>query len=161
MQSQLVHVNATGRPLYLLGDLNIDLLQPGKPEVQHYQQALHDINVKQLVGSPTRPESGSLIDHIIVRSSDGVTVARVIPSSCSDHDLVVAETSLRRERRRPAEITIRSTRGLVPDQLRLDLLLADWAPAYRAATVEEKWTEWLAVWTPVIDRHMPVIQGLP
>ena len=94
MQSQLVHINATGRPLYLLGDLNVDLLQPTKPEVQRYQQALHDINVKQLVSSPTRPESGSLIDHIIVRSSDDVTVARVIPSSCSDHDLVVAESPL-------------------------------------------------------------------
>ncbi|KAF0298250.1 hypothetical protein FJT64_004367 [Amphibalanus amphitrite] len=97
-------------------------------------------------------------DHVVVRATDDVTTARVVPSSCSDHDLVVAETRLKRERSRPAEITVRSTRGLVPDQLRLELLLADWAAVYGATSTEEKWAAWLAVWTPVVDRHMPVVK---
>ena len=117
--------------------------------------------MKQLVTDPTRPESGSLIDHILVRSTDDVTTARVIPNSCSDHDLVVAETPLCRERRRRAEITVRSTRGLVPDRLRLDLLLADWSAVYGAAGTEEKWSAWRAVWTPVIDAHMPLVKMRP
>ena len=161
MQDQLAHVNGTGKPLYLLGDLNFDLLQPTKPEVRRYTQTLQDLNLKQLVTEATRPESGSLIDHAIVRSSDDVTTARVVPSSCSDHDLVVAETTLSRERRRPAEITVRSTRGLVPDRLRLELLLADWAAVYDAASPEAKWEAWLAVWTPVINIHTPVIKVRP
>ncbi|KAF0295772.1 hypothetical protein FJT64_006754 [Amphibalanus amphitrite] len=158
IQDQLARVNSTGKPVYLLGDLNFDLQQPSKPEVKRYQQTLQDLGMKQLVSGPTRPESGSLIDHVVVRATDDVTTARVVPSSCSDHDLVVAETRLKRERSRPAEITVRSTRGLVPDQLRLELLLADWAAVYGATSTEEKWAAWLAVWTPVVDRHMPVVK---
>ena len=161
IQDQLAHAIGNGKPVYLLGDFNFDLLQPARPEVRRYIQIIQDLNMKQLVTDPTRPESGSLIDHILVRSTDDVTTARVIPNSCSDHDLVVAETPLCRERRRRAEITVRSTRGLVPDRLRLDLLLADWSAVYGAAGTEEKWSAWRAVWTPVIDAHMPLVKMRP
>ena len=63
--------------------------------------------------------------------------------------------SLASERRRPAEITIRSTRDLVPDALCLDLLVSDWSALYDSSDPAEKWRAWLAVWSPVIDRHMP------
>ena len=49
----------------------------------------------------------------------------------------------------------------MPDQLRLELLLADWAAVYGATSTEEKWAAWLAVWTPVVDRHMPVVKVRP
>ncbi|KAF0306683.1 hypothetical protein FJT64_021879 [Amphibalanus amphitrite] len=79
----------------------------------------------------------------------------VEPCSWSDHDLVIAETTLQRERRRPAEVTIRSTRDLVPDALCLELLVSDWSAVYGATDPADKWKAWLAVWSPVIDRHMP------
>ena len=60
----------------------------------------------------TRPESGSLIDHVIVRQTDDVTDVRVSPCSWSDHDLVVAEIAMRRERNRQTEIRVRSRRNL-------------------------------------------------
>ena len=103
-------------------------------------------NVKQLVTEPTRPVSGTLLDHIIVRSTDAVTSATVIPCSWSDHDIIVAETVLRRERRRPAEIAVRSTRSLEPSALCLDLLLSDWSAVHGAAEPADKWSAWLAVW---------------
>ena len=157
----MAHAIGNGKPVYLLGDFNLDLLQPARPEVRRYIQIIHDLNMKQLVTDPTRPESGTLIDHVVVRSTDDVTAVRVIPNSCSDHELVVAETRLVRERRRPPEITVRSTRGLVPDLLRLELLLADWSAVYGAAGPEEKWSAWRAVWTPVIDAHMPLVRMRP
>ncbi|KAF0304402.1 Retrovirus-related Pol polyprotein from type-1 retrotransposable element R2 [Amphibalanus amphitrite] len=79
----------------------------------------------------------------------------VEPCSWSDHDLVIAETTLQRERRRPVEVTIRSTRDLVSDALCLDLLVSDWSAVYGSADPADKWRAWLAVWSPVIDRHMP------
>ena len=68
---------------------------------------------------------------------------------------MISKTTLRREHRRPVEITIRSTRDLVPDALCLDLLVSDWSAVYRSSDPGDKWKAWLAVWTPMIDRHMP------
>ena len=96
-----------------------------------------------------------VLDHIVVRSADSTTSARVAPCAWSDHDLVIAEVPARRERRRP-KVTIRSTRNLVPDALRLELLLADWAEVYRTGGVEDKWAAWRAAWSPALDKHMPL-----
>ncbi|XP_043210133.1 uncharacterized protein LOC122375044 [Amphibalanus amphitrite] len=155
LQTQLAHVISTGKPIFVLGDTNFDSLQPDKPDVRRYLQMLSDLNTKQLVTCQTRPASGTLLDHVLVRASDDVTTARVEPCSWSDHDLVIAETTLQRERRRPVEVTIRSTRDLVPDALCLDLLVSDWSAVYGSADPADKWRAWLAVWSPVIDRHMP------
>ncbi|KAF0308245.1 hypothetical protein FJT64_020529 [Amphibalanus amphitrite] len=89
------------------------------------------------------------------------TTVSVTPSHCSDHHMVAARLSAAREKRRVREVTIRSTRSLVPDALRLDLLLADWSGMREAVGVEEKWSAWRDVWSPVIDRHMPLITIRP
>ncbi|KAF0304574.1 putative histone-lysine N-methyltransferase PRDM7 [Amphibalanus amphitrite] len=135
--------------------LKLDTLKPDKADVHRYLQMISAMDMKQLVSCPTRPASGSLIDHVLVRQSDDITATRVEPCSWSDHDLVIAETTLQRERRRPAEVTIRSTRDLVPDALCLELLVSDWSAVYSATDPADKWKAWLAVWSPVIDRHMP------
>ena len=161
LQRQLAHVCATDKPLYVLGDVNFDWLQQNQPGVRRYSQMLDDVNVKQIVREPTRPESGTLLDHAIVRSSDTITTARVVPCSWSDHDMVIAETPIRRERRRPPEFTARSTRSLVPDALCLDLLLTDWSAVRDATGPAAKWTAWLEVWSPIIDLHMPTVRVRP
>ena len=161
LQEQLLFVVGSGRPLYVLGDANFDLLKAATPDVQRYRQTLDDLSLKQIVTDRTRPESGALLDHVIVRSTDNTTSARVVPCDLSDHDLVIAETSLQRERRRPEEITIRSTRSLVPDALRLELLLADWTAVHQSGEVGEKWAAWRAVWSPILDRHMPLTKVRP
>ena len=161
LQSQLAHVCGTDKPLYVLGDVNFDWLRLAELDVRRYSQVLEDVNVKQLVSVPTRPASGTALDHVIVRASDAVTTATVVPCSWSDHDIVIAETPLTKERRRPAEITVRSPRSLVPDSLCLELLLSAWDAVYSAAEPAAKWQAWLAVWTPVLDRHMPVVTIRP
>ena len=51
--------------------------------------------------------------------------------------------------------------SLEPDALCLDLLLSDWDAVYGATEPAAKWRAWLAVWTPVVDRHMPVVTLRP
>ena len=75
--------------------------------------------------------------------------------------MVITETPVRRERRRPSEYTIRSTRSLVPDALCLDLLLAAWAAVRHATEPATKWPAWLDVWLPVIAIHMPTVRVKP
>ena len=141
-----------------MGDTNFDLLKAAAPDVQRYRQTLDDLSLKQIVVDRTRPESGALLDHIIVRSTDSTTSASVVPCDLSDNDLVIAGTSVLRERRRPEESTIRSTKNLVPDSLRLELLLADWTAVHQAGEVGDKWAAWRAAWSPILDKHMPLVK---
>ena len=161
LQDQLVHVIGSGKPLFVLGDTNFDMLKVTGSDVQKYRQVLEDLNLKQIVVDQTRPASGALLDHVIVRSTDSVTSARVQSCAWSDHDLVIAETPVRRERRIPVEVTIRSTRNLVPDALRLELLLADWTAVHGADGVEDRWAAWRATWSPTLDKHMPLKKVRP
>ena len=121
LHDQLVHLHARGRDVIVLGDMNLDFLTPDVPGLRFYAQMLQDMSMKQIVSCVTRPNtaanrtsSGSLIDHVIVPATDDVTTTEVIPTSCSDHSLVVAQTLLTRQKKHRDEITIRSTRSLVP-----------------------------------------------
>ena len=165
---QLVHLHGLGKNVIVLGDMNIDVQTPDVPCARSYAQMLQDMDMKQIVSCVTRPNTagnrtgpGSVIDHVIVPATDDVTTTDVIPTSCSDHSLVIAQTRLHRERRPRVEITVRSTRSLVPDALRLDLLTADWSGVREAVGVGDKWSQWLSVWSPVIDRHMPLTRLRP
>ena len=168
LHDQLAHLNSLGRHVIILGDVNLDLLTPDAPGPRSYAQMLRDMSMKQIVTEVTRPNTavnragaGSLIDHVIVSATDDVTTTEVKPTSCSDHNLVIAQTLLRRERRLRTEITVRSTRSLVPDALRLDLLTADWSGVREAVGTGDKWSQWLSVWTPLIDKHMPLTKLRP
>ena len=73
----------------VLGDTNFDLLKTAACDVRRYGQILDDLNLKQIVVNPTRPASGALLDHVIVRTTDSTTSASVVPCAWSDHDLVI------------------------------------------------------------------------
>ena len=75
LQEQLRDVLARGKPTYLLGDLNIDVLNAQSSDTRRYKAALSEPNVAQLIDQPThlRPNPSAL-DHIITN----------ITSSCAD-----------------------------------------------------------------------------
>ena len=140
----------------MLGDMNLDLLTPGLPGPRSYTQMLQDMIMEQIVTDVTWPNTAanragpeSLIDHVTVPATDSATTTEVSPTNCSDHHLVIAQTRQQRERRPRTEITVRSTRSLVPDALHLDLLTADWNGVREAAGIGDKWSQWLSVWTPL------------
>ena len=55
-------------PIYLTGDMNIDILCPSNSNNKRYLNVLYQFNLKQIVDKPTRDtkDTASLIDHIIV-----------------------------------------------------------------------------------------------
>ena len=167
LHDQLLHLHSLGKSIFVLGDMNLDLLCPEKPGVRYYMQLLDDLNLKQIVPVPTRPSQtmeaspGTLIDHISIPAADSVTTAVVVPNSCSDHSVIIAQCyAYRRKPPRP-EVTIRSTRSLSTDALCLDLLSADWSGVYEASDINDKWSGWLSVWSPIVDKHMPLVKIRP
>ena len=92
LQTQLKEIMKTDRPVFLLGDINFDLLCPTKRGVKKYISMLDVWGLKQVVKDPTR--SGSLLDHVVVRATTSVTNVRVVTFADSDHDVVIAEIEL-------------------------------------------------------------------
>ena len=158
---QLTHVLCREHPIYVLGDLNWDVLQPSKPGVQQYLDLLHNLSLSQLITTPTRSAPSappSLLDHLITSHPGQCDSTRVVTSHISDHDLIVTRVTGTRIRRAPRSITVRSTRHLNKDHLCLDLLTADWSSIYEAMAPSEKYGAWLTVWDSVINQHMPFTQ---
>ena len=52
LHDQLLHVMARGKPVYMLGDTNFDVLRPAKPGVAAYIQLLHNLSLSQLIDTP-------------------------------------------------------------------------------------------------------------
>ncbi|KAF0292942.1 hypothetical protein FJT64_009140 [Amphibalanus amphitrite] len=59
LRGQLEDVISLNKPLFLLGDLNLDILHLDKPGVRHYVTMLHDLGLHQLIQQPTHPAPGS------------------------------------------------------------------------------------------------------
>ena len=59
LQEQLTHVLARGKPMFVLGDTNFDVLRPTKPGVEAYLQMLNSLSLKQLITAATHPGANS------------------------------------------------------------------------------------------------------
>lgn len=154
---QLRTALTNGKPTFCLGDFNINLLCPNGPGVRRYQTALSELNLYQLIRTPTHLEpSETLIDHIITNTPD--LDATVLPptDAIADHLTVSVRVPFRRPSRRPAPFTTRSWRKANWDAVCLDLLYADWSSMYDASDVDNKVSCFLKVWWSVLDVHCPV-----
>ena len=157
LNRHITQVIAKNRPLYLLGDLNFDLMSPNKPGVAAYSQLLTEFSLSQLIREPTHPSpTPTLLDHLITYTPNLTGNVNVISCDISDHDLITAQIKGIRVRRRPTEITVRTTRQLCPDALRLDLLMDDWTPVHDSTCPTDKLDKFLTVWNRSIDKHMPL-----
>ena len=160
LRRQLLEVSRYEKPIFLLGDLNLDLSRPDRPQVARYITMLQELNFHQLIRNPTRPgATPSLIDHILTnQASVGEEAAAVIKTHVSDHDLITVRASLPRQRRKPREITTRSMRDVNYDHLCLDLLQSDWSALYRdeAIPVDALYEAFLETWNSAVDRHCPL-----
>ena len=90
--------------LVLLGDINIDLLQPSNNLTKQYQSILDVFGIQQMVNQPTRVTrtSRTLIDHIVTNYPQNITHTGIIPCSIiNDHDAVFACINTRVARFQP------------------------------------------------------------
>jgi len=157
LRSQLQVALSRGKPLLLLGDMNIDLSSPNMPGVRRYQQLLTELSLHQLVHEPThlspRP---SILDHIITNQPDLQSTVRVLSDSLSDHQPVTCRVPLPRVRNKHKTRQIRRWDRTDWNGVCLDFLVSDWSAVYEAADVDSKLREFMRVWDDVIDRHCPV-----
>ena len=157
IHDQLREAAAIGKPLFCLGDFNIDLLRPDSPAVRHYTSILSDLNLFQLVKTPTHLHpSASLIDHIITtvpRLENNVTV---LPVPIADHLTTILCAPIKRLRSRPQSFRARCWNKVNWNALCLHLLLADWAPFHQAVNIDCKLKVFMQIWSTAVDQHCPL-----
>ena len=88
------------KPIFILGDLNCNLLKSSDPASQALINVCSSHNLTQLTNLPTRitESPATLIDVILELNKNLVRDTKVIPVSSSDHNLVFAVLKLRRQR---------------------------------------------------------------
>ena len=154
LQEQLRDVLARGKPTYLLGDLNIDVLNAQSSDTRRYKAALSELNVAQLIDQPThlRPNPSAL-DHIITNITS--SRADVLTTPISDHQPIAVSAPIGRLRKQPTERTTRNWGRADWDAICLDLLLADWSNFDSNEDVNNMVDIFMQIWWTVMDRHCP------
>ena len=87
LRGLLTAASGTGRPTFLLGDLNFDC---ESPNTRRYASVIEELNMRQLVDSPTHLQpTPSALDHVVTNQCDPPPVVSVLPDVISDHQPVV------------------------------------------------------------------------
>ncbi|KAF0300061.1 hypothetical protein FJT64_027337 [Amphibalanus amphitrite] len=115
LHDQLRAARGYGRPVFCLGDTNINILRPDGPGVRQYKAALHELDLVQLVTEPTHLEpAGTLIDHIITDVPDLTATVVPPPDVIADHLTVIVRAPVGLRGCRPAPFTARLCSGARP-----------------------------------------------
>ena len=154
----LCAMSATGRRLYLLGDLNCDVNKT-KPdgETTRLLDSLDRLHLSQLIRVPTRTTatSSSCIDLIITNAKNFISSSGVVEYGASDHDIVYVILRTRLPRQPRQTITIRSLKKMSPEGFVADLSTQDWSGVLQtddASIAAERFT---TIMQHVISVHAP------
>ena len=124
----LVSALSMNLPVYILGDLNCNLLSLQDPPAQTLVSFCSSFNLSQVISHPTRitESTESLIDVALVSNANLVKEAKVSPSSISDHELILVVLNIRKSRPKPTYILTRSYKNYKPEVFTRDLSEVPW-----------------------------------
>ena len=157
LEEQLRAAQCTKRPVYLLGDINFNVLDTNASSVRRYQSVLCELNMSQLVKEPTHlyPPPAAL-DHVITNQLDPAAEVEVLPDAISDHQPVIVSARLGRVRAPSRWRTARRWGRADWNAICLSFLEADWSGVDGATDVDECVQQFMTVWDSVMDRFCPV-----
>ena len=154
--------NPCSRECYIIGDMNIDYLQPSTLNTKKLKELEFRYNLRQIILTPTRTtsKSKSIIDLIFTTVSKDLIVSSGVDYniSISDHVPVYIIKKKTREHHPKGKILVRKKALYNPDYYK-NLLLAD--PAWQAywcnnLKVNESWTVFVEIMTRCLDILCPL-----
>ena len=167
LSPNLVTASLLNKPIYIIGDLNCNLLKPNIPESVALMNFCRMFNLTQMVSSPTRvtDPTATLLDVIIASNVNQIREVKIIESSVSDHDLVYAILRLKKQRPKPVYITTRGFKHYQPEKFYADIEQAPWSVLDVFDDVNDKLFAFNKLFCDIVDRHAPIkkikIRGRP
>jgi hypothetical protein len=98
-------------PLYILGDLNLDVLQnDSSRQVSDYLNLLFSYGLLKVVTRPTRctSHSASIIDHVLTDSAHSIYETAIITTKISDHFPIVFFLQPKKPKLKPKTVVSRN-----------------------------------------------------
>ena len=115
-------VNMSSPKVIFIGDFNLHLDLPQKPEVRTFNNNLSAVGLKQLVQEPTHVK-GHMLDLVICRSDeDIIDKLEVHRSLISDHFVINCELNLQRPKPQKVSSCVRNLKAMDSDSFKSDLL---------------------------------------
>ena len=156
----LTQLSTLSQYVVLVGDVNIDLLQPTKSQ-RDYIDCLDDFQMVQLIVEPSRVStlSSTLIDHIACSSS--IKVSRVLQSvGVSDHRVQIADLDIRILRRTPEIVYVKAFRRCDWDEVLccLSRSAAPWSVMEMFDDINDMWEFFNGILCQCLDFYAPLRQ---
>ena len=155
---RLVEALYLNKPIFILGDLNCNMLNANDPLFQALTTFCLAFNLSQLVHQPTRvtETSKSLLDILLVSNKNLVIETKVIPVSISDHDLIYATLKLKKERSKPVYVPVRSFKHYDTEAFLKDMFQVPWPVIDTFDNVEDSLDAFNLLFNEVLDNHAPI-----
>lgn len=165
MTDLLAEVTVQSDFLILLGDLNINLLEPHTSGYKVFSTIMECFNLKQIIQEPTRitASSATLLDVICVSENLPITASYTADTPIfSDHRLV--SCSLKMETKPNPNVVPFYTRNFcsidMPNFFN-QLISIDWGSVYHVTTVNEKVENFNKILLQLFDTCCPLVLVTP
>jgi hypothetical protein len=148
---------ALRQEVLVVGDLNMDMSEEGgRAPDRHMSDFADTFGLHQLIKSPTRPVSGTLLDVILTNSPCHFTGAGTVDFGLSDHCLVYVVRKSAMPKPEGRIIEYRSTHNVDKEAFLGDLARVPWDRCYALTEADDVLESWMAQLNGVIDAHMPL-----
>ena len=151
-------IDAESKELYILGDVNCNLLPEASAHISSHLTDIFDIyGLSQLITEPTRVTlvSKTLIDLCITNSPEKVSNSGVIHLGISDHSLVFMTRKVHHDRFCPRTIEMRQFKHFQKNKFLSDLEQMPWSNVDLCSDPNDMWHEWKQMFVSCMDKHAP------
>ncbi len=159
-ESQIEKAKEYGLPIFLLGDLNIDILNKTNPYLAEIDRLQKSFNLVQLISTPTRVtnSSSTLIDHIYCSNLNNVTEAKNHACPISDHSIIYCRISSTMVLNNKPTCTrfCRNYKKISNDDLIMFFSNVCWNQFYAQKDINKKWVWFHNLLIIARDRLAPV-----
>ena len=161
LENLLKKIDNENKEIYILGDLNCDLikLNPDNP-TKKLLSLLEIYQLSQLIDTATRitMHSSTLIDHFITNEPDKISKFGVIHTGISDHSLIygIRKTNIFYKDNGNI-LEIRNMKKFNEEKFLCDLGMQSWDYVYFFAdNPNTMWEIWKDLFLQILDKHAPL-----
>ena len=150
-------VKTERKDTFIMGDFNIDLLDPQNKFTSEWKETIKLLGLKSLIKDPTRfsTQRNSCLDNILSNSNQ-CHMSGVLNINLSDHEAIYAVHEKMKAKSPQSDFYGRSYRNFVDNLFHEKLNTCDWTGYMQAVNISQKWKLYINNIEKVIDDMCPL-----